>query len=281
MPRPPVRRVDGCRGWHYTRAPPQRKETVHPNSLSFARARPLLAWALLGGIAPAVHALDLGKDFTAGGNLAITSDYIYRGVSQSNDHAALQGDLHLDSGRGTFVGVWASTRSSDLEPGARYDLEVYLGQRFNLSSAWNATLSVRSHYYAGGVGESSDDYQEILGTLTYLDRWSISLTAIPNAVRYWFYRRLTRSPAWVADSSGQWLIAGGLFATAGVGYYSSQGTGTGIERATGYAYGNGGLAYEWRSLRLDVGYFVTQHSAERTYPYPIANRLAGTLSWRF
>jgi hypothetical protein len=51
----------------------------------------------------------------------------------------------------------------------------------------------------------------------------------------------------------------------------------------GYAYGNLGLAYEWRTLRLDVGYFLTEKArAQRLFPYPSANnRFAGTLSWRF
>ncbi len=258
------------------------KRTVLDSQSSNLRAKSVLALALLGASAPAAHAIELGHDLTAGGNLALTSNYIYRGVSESDNHGAVQGDVHLDSSGGTFAGVWGSTRERDLDPGARYDLEVYLGHRFDLSSVWNATLSLRSHYYAGGTQEASNDYQEILGTLTYLDRWSFSVTAIPNAVRYWFYRRLSRSPAWIAETSGQWLIAEGLFVTAGAGYYSSPGTGPGIQRGTGYAYGNGGLAYEWRSFRLDVDYFLAQDSAVRTSPYPIANhRLEGTLSWRF
>ena len=50
----------------------------------------------------------------------------------------------------------------------------------------------------------------------------------------------------------------------------------------GYAYGNVGLAYEWRNWRIDVGYFLTQNRMEDLMAYPTANRrVAGTLSWRF
>ena len=70
--------------------------------------------------------------------------------------------------------------------------------------------------------------------------------------------------------------------TAGAGYYYSTGTGAGIERATGYAYGNAGVGYEWRSWRLDLGYFLAQNAARRSFPYPIAHsRLALTLAWHF
>ena len=42
--------------------------------------------------------------------------------------------------------------------------------------------------------------------------------------------------------------------------------------------------YEWRSLRLDIGFFLTQKSqaAQELFAYPTVNdRFAGTLSWRF
>ena len=67
----------------------------HPHSPNLGRARRLLAWALLTvGAAPA-GAGTLGEQLSFGGNLSFTTDYIYHGVSESNDRGALQGDLHL------------------------------------------------------------------------------------------------------------------------------------------------------------------------------------------
>lgn len=254
-----------------------------PYSPRPARLRRLLAWALLGSAATVpVHAGAFGEQFTLGGNLSLTSDYIYHGVSESSDNPALQGDLHLDTAGRNFVGVWGSTRDSSLDPGGSFEYELYLGHRIDLGSAWNLTVSARSHYFAGGLFEPSADYQEVLATLAYEDRWALTLTAIPNAVRYWFYQRLSRTPAYVADTSGQWLITPGLFLTAGAGYYYSTGTGPGIFESVGYAYGNAGLAYEWRNWRVDVGYFLTQRDAQKLFPYPSADqRVAGTLTWRF
>jgi uncharacterized protein (TIGR02001 family) len=218
-----------------------------------------------------------------GGGLAVTSDYIYRGVSESDGQGAVQGDLHLSSTGGTFLGAWASSRDSNLDPYANSVLELYLGHRFELGTAWGATASARSHYFLNGsTYQPSDDYQEISAALTYLDRWSLSVTSIPNAVRYWFFRRLSRSPAWVADTSGQWALRPQLLLTAGAGYYYASGTGPGISRATGYAYGNVGAAYEWHAWRLDVGYFFAQNAARRIFPYPVASEhFAATLAWHF
>jgi uncharacterized protein (TIGR02001 family) len=243
----------------------------------------LLTAALLGVRAARADVPTGWEGVSSGGGITLTSDYIYRGVSESDGHGAVQGDLHLATSGGTFLGVWASSRDSDLEPGAAAVTEIYLGHRFSLSGSWDLTASARSHYYLDSSGyEPSNDYQEVSAALSYLDRWSFSLTAIPNAVRYWVFTRLSRSPAWVADASGQWLLGEHFFITGGAGYYYSTGTGPGIERATGYAYGNLGVAYEVRNWRLDVGYFAAQDAARRSFPYPTASQhVAATLAWRF
>ncbi|MGH8267505.1 MAG: TorF family putative porin, partial [Steroidobacteraceae bacterium] len=166
---------------------------------------------------------------SVGGTLALTSEYIYRGVSESDGRGALQADLHVSTAGGTFAGIWASTRDRDLEPRTPGEVQVYLGQRFSLSSAWTATLTGRADYFVGATAERSNDYQELSGALTWLDCCAFSLTAIPNALRYSAYYagyHVYRSPAVVADGAGQWLLAegllgGGLYATAGAGYYHS------------------------------------------------------------
>ncbi len=219
-------------------------------------------------------------DFSTGGNVAITSDYIYRGVSESNGHPAVQADLHESAG-GSFAGAWASSRDSDLDPGAAGELEIYLGHRFNLGSAWSATVSARSHYFLG-ASQPSADYQEVSASFAWLDRCTFTLASIPNAVRWYEYYRLGRSPAWVADAAGQWFIGHGVFVTGAAGYYYSSASSPDSRSGSGYAYGNLGLAYEQRQWRVEVGYFLAQNRAQDFFPYPAANRhVAGTLSWRF
>ena len=159
------------------------------------RARWILPWLLLPGAgAGAAAAADFGG-LTFGGNLVLTSDYIYRGVSSSNNDPAFQADLHVVSGDGSFLGVWGSTRDSTIEPYANYELDIYLGHRFDLGTAWSTTLSGRAHYLLGGDPGTSDDYQEIGVAVSYLDLWTLSVTAIPGAVRYWFFERLSRACA--------------------------------------------------------------------------------------
>jgi uncharacterized protein (TIGR02001 family) len=230
----------------------------------------------------AAAAADLVNDVTIGGSLALTSDYIYRGLSESDGQGAAQGEVHLDTAGGSFFGVWSSTRDRNLYPYGDADLELYLGHRFDFGGTWSASVEGRSHYTLGGPFQGATDYQEVSAALSYLDRWTLSVTAIPSTVHYWYYERLGRSAAWVADTSAQWLLGYRFYLTGGAGYYYASGNGPGVAAGAGYAYGNAGVAYEYRHWRLDVGYFITQSRAQVLTPYPIANdRVAGTLTWRF
>ena len=247
-----------------------------------ARTRWLLPWLLLPGMAAGPAAAEGLRPLSFGGNLVLTSDYIYRGVSSSNNEAAFQADLHVASADGTYLGVWGSTRDSNLEPYADYELDIYLGHRFDLSDAWSTSVSGRAHYLLGGQQGVSDDYQEISVAVTYLDFWTVSFTAIPAAVRYWREERLSRAPAFVADTSVQWLLGKGFFLTGGAGYYHVTGTGPGIYSAYGYAYGNLGLAWEHRRWRVEIGYYLTGEKANVLVPYPSADdRFAASVAWRF
>ena len=219
-----------------------------------------------------------------GGDVALTSDYIYRGFSESNDKAAVQLDLHASLATGTFAGIWASSLDQKYRPYAAVDLEEYIGQRFDLNSEWNTSVTVTNYSYQGGHQFYSYDYQQLSGSVSYLDRWTLTLSAIPNAVRYWGGYEYGRYPAYDAETSGQWLLFKGFFVTAGAGYYLFTGTNdaVNVRSSLGYVYGNVGLAYEWHSWRAEVGYFLTQKRGEVLFPYPVANdRFAGTLSWHF
>jgi hypothetical protein len=189
----------------------------------------------------------------------------------------VQLDLHATSSWGMFIGAFGSTLHSRSGVGPDFELEFYLGQRFDLSPAWSTTLTVVNYSYLHDPAPSSDDYQEISASVAYLDRWSVSVSYAPNLVRYGRTGRLGRYPAYVMDATGQLPVLGPLFLTAGIGYYALTCPG-----GTGYAYGNGGLAYEHGPLRVDAGYYFTEGHARQLFPYELSrNRFAASLSWHF
>ena len=248
------------------------------------RAKPSYVEFLCAWLALAAVSVQSASAASLGGEVSVTSDYIYRGLSESAGQAAVQVDLHASSAAGTFVGAWGSTRDRKLDPEGDYEVQLYLGHRFNLTSAWSTTLTAINYSYVGEAEAVSDDFQEASASVSYLDRWTFSLSATPNFVHYQSYRRLGRTPAYIADTAGQWLLSEGLFLTGGAGYYYYffRNRAPGRAAGAGYGYGNVGFAFERQGWRLDVGYFFTQRRAEVLSGYPSAdNRLAGTLSWHF
>jgi uncharacterized protein (TIGR02001 family) len=216
---------------------------------------------------------------TFDGDLSYTSDYILRGVSESAGRSAGQIDLRVTTRDGTFAGVFASTLGRVgwnrwSRRGWNYKLEEYLGHQFTLSGSWSATVTAVNYSYLDGNVALSNDYQELSVAVSYLDLWTMTVGAIPNAVRWDSGYRLGRYAAYTVDNAIQVPIVGQLFALGGVGYYTSD--------STGYAYGNAGLAFEYKSLRIEAGYYVAQDRAQNLFPYGRAgSRYAGTILWHF
>ena len=220
----------------------------------------------------------LALALTFDGEASFTSDYIFRGISQTDGHGAGQLDLHLTTSDGTFVGVFGSSLGKVMYYHWDGEVEAYVGHRFDLSSSWSTTVTGVNYSYVGGNIPWSNTYQELQVSLSYLDRFTFSVAGSPDSVRYDQGYRLGRYPAYAVDATTQLPLVGRLLFTAGVGYYA---VGDGSD-TLGYGYGNAGLAFEYKSLRLDAGYYVVDKHAQDQYPYGQArNRVAGTISWHF
>jgi uncharacterized protein (TIGR02001 family) len=84
----------------------------------------LLASAALVAIPAAASAQDAGNGVTVSGNIALTSDYVWRGISQSDEGPALQ--LGFDVTNDLFyVGTWAS--NVDFGTDVELEWDVYAG----------------------------------------------------------------------------------------------------------------------------------------------------------
>lgn len=110
----------------------------------------LAASTLVSGVAMAE------SDLTA--NAGVTSNYIWRGMTQTNDNAAISGGIDYSSPAGVYVGLWNSNTNDDAET----DLYVgYAGEAGDLgydvgyiSYIYNDTgpgvTSDFSEFYVGG-----------------------------------------------------------------------------------------------------------------------------------
>lgn len=120
----------------------------------FTRAS-LLAIAL----ASAAGAASAQGDLSA--NVAVTNDYVWRGVSQTDNGFAVQGGLDYTNG-GFYVGTWAS--NVDFGSDADIEVDLYGGFRGAITESLSFDVGVIGYIYPG---EDDLDFLEVKAGLGY------------------------------------------------------------------------------------------------------------------
>lgn len=100
------------------------------------------------------------------GNAALATDYVFRGISQTNEDPAIQGGFDFKHDSGFYAGVWAS--NVDLGFGSNIEIDYYAGLTGALAGGlgWDAGLIYYS--YPGSDDDDAElDYWEVKGGLNY------------------------------------------------------------------------------------------------------------------
>jgi uncharacterized protein (TIGR02001 family) len=161
--------------------------------------RSLLAATILAGsvlaAAPA-FAQDVveeapAPEFNVSGNVALTSDYRFRGVSLSAGDIALQGGIDLTHTSGFYVGTWASSIQGGT-PYGEVELDVYAG--WTGAVAEGVTVDVGLLYY---IYPTTDDPLNLDPDTDYFEPYaSVATTIGPVSAT------LGAAYAWDQDSLG-------------------------------------------------------------------------------
>ena len=232
-------------------------------------------WTL--GCALAVLPTTARVEGAAGGHVAATTDYVFRGMSQTRGAPALQGDFHYEWASGWFLGAWTSTVDLNPGPGPTLELNAYAGRSWPVSPAWAARITAVHYGYPGDMPALSYDYDELAGSLSFRDRLVASIAWSPNTSRYSGYGAAHDGTALSYDLVGQWPLWAGLSAVGGAGYYDLEDL-----FGTGYGYWSLGLTWAIRRLQFELGYFSTADRATELFgPETTGQRWSLTASWRF
>ncbi|MEQ1752754.1 MAG: TorF family putative porin [Micropepsaceae bacterium] len=129
----------------------------------------LLAMSVLGAaslIGSALPAMADGADAAKShwsGSVSLTSDYRFRGVSQTDRNAALQGGLQYTGSSGLYVGAWASNVDF---PGASSEVDVYAGYDYGLDE--NTTIGAQLIAYMYPNSDDSElNYYEVIAKASH------------------------------------------------------------------------------------------------------------------
>lgn len=128
-----------------------------------------LMFAVLGALsampALAADAAAPAPAFTPSANVAIVSNYLYRGLTQTGENPAIQGGFDLAHASGAYIGVWGSSiswisdASSATSAGTEFD--TYLGYKFSMSDVGFDLGFLRYNYpgdYGSSINASTNEY---------------------------------------------------------------------------------------------------------------------------
>jgi uncharacterized protein (TIGR02001 family) len=89
-------------------------------------------------------------DWTITGNMALSSDYRTRGISQSDKKPALSGGFDVVHSSGFYIGNWNSNIDSDYYTGANLELDFWTGFRGTLGDTGvGYDIGAFYYYYPG------------------------------------------------------------------------------------------------------------------------------------
>jgi uncharacterized protein (TIGR02001 family) len=136
-------------------------------TMNVRTSKSLIAVILAAGCA-AAFAQAAEPDYTLSYNLGATTDYRYRGISQSGIKPAVQGGVDFAHKSGAYLGAWASTITwtKDSGGGGNVELDVYGGYKFAMGDL-SYDLGALAYAYPGNKLAVSANTTELYGAVTY------------------------------------------------------------------------------------------------------------------
>lgn len=211
------------------------------------------------------------------GSVGGTTNYVYRGISQTSNGAALQLGGSYQGALGWFAGAWGS--NVDPYPGGRTfeEIDFYGGLIRPVGTDFTVKGTYTHYTYLRDPRRAHYDYDEIAVSVAYLDLIAASVSYQPNYTSYADVGFAYRRAAATYELTGRWPLRFGLAATAGAGYYDLHNL-----FGVGYWAGDVGLAYVYRHLSLGVSRFFADKTAATLYEGASANGAwAVSAAWRF
>ena len=95
--------------------------------------------------APMLMAEDSPHEFSA--NVALSTDYMYRGGSQTNEQPAISGGFDYAHSSGVYAGLWAS--NVDFGDSANIEIDFYGGIAGEISNGIGWDVGALYYHYPG------------------------------------------------------------------------------------------------------------------------------------
>ena len=101
---------------------------------------------------------DPPSDIEISGNVALVTDYRFRGVSLSDEEIAVQGGIDIGHSSGIYVGTWASSIDEGLGYGGT-ELDIYGGWSGDIAEGLSLDVGLLFYLYPGDDGCNCNYYE--------------------------------------------------------------------------------------------------------------------------
>lgn len=202
------------------------------------------------------------------GSATLTSDYVWRGSSQSQEEPAVQAGFDYAHVSGLYASVWGG--NVDFGPGtdASSEFDLVLGWAGGLSPVWELDLSLVRYLYP----EVRDDlnWNELNLGLTWNDRYGVLVAYSDDALA-------SDSDGWYVQLNAAFPLTGSVYVGASAGRYF-------LNDVVGDDYSHGALTLGWAfddPFALTLTLHGTDSEARRLFPDMAGTRAEVALTATF
>jgi len=192
-----------------------------------------------------------------GGSATVTSDYIFRGVSQTLGRPAIQASVDFDHDSGFYAYVWGTNVDffPDAEPddGARTEIDLAVGYVADISDRWSIDTMLVRYVFPGTRTDYNYDYNELITTLRFDDRFGVTVAYAGDvdgtATESWFYR---------ADAGFE--LPAAIALDVSYGYFDLA-----PAYGTGYTFASAALTREFGEAAATLSFYSAFNGAEQIF----------------
>ncbi len=218
-------------------------------------------YAGLAGLLLAAGSAHAQGPHTFSWTAALTSDYAFRGVSQTGEDPAFQASFDYTHESGFYAGIWGS--GVDFGPRTpNVEIDTYIGFTLPIAEALQGDVQLIRYNYLGG-NESAFEYSELIGKLT----WNETITGtigwsndVFNSGETGIYYGISATYGWESGTS----------VYGGVGYYDLDDV---YDNAEGYTDWNLGVSQTFGSFEVSLTYVDTDNDGNALFGDLAGNRV--------
>lgn len=194
-------------------------------------------------------------------SVALTSDYVWRGYSQTDENAAIQGSFDYGHSSGFYAGAWGSNvdfDSDDFDFDTSMELDIYAGWGTEVNG-WAFDLGALRYIYPD---QGNFNFWELYGSVGY--------SIVTASVAY-------SDDVYGTDENGTYYnlaldyeiggdtAASGIALSAGIGYYDYSSKVFGPDNPDSVVDYHVGISKEFFDIGFDISYYDTDSDGQDLY----------------